>query len=293
VLDALVDSYQQPGPLNQLDTWALPNEGEVVAAFRHLQHLLFLPFFTTRQLAPHTLRMALAEHLLAASELLCTQAGRATAWAFRDAPGPPAGSDGESWCRSCVFELFDQLPALRDTLRGDVEAAFAGDPAAESIEDVVFSYPAIHAITAYRVAHILYLTGLPMLPRILTEHAHQRTGIDIHPGAVIGDRFFIDHGTGVVIGATSVIGDDVRLYQGVTLGAHSVRGDVERRRGRVAKRHPTLEDRVTVYAGATILGGDTVVGADSVIGGNVWLTQSVPPRSKVTFRPNQTQLESP
>ena len=290
VLDDLVDSYQQPGPLNRLDTWALPNERAVVTAFKHLQHLLFLPFFTTRPLGPETLRLALAEHLLEASEILCAQAQRAAAWAFRNAP--PPSEPHEPWCRSCVFELLAQLPTLREELRGDVEAAFAGDPAAESLEDVVFSYPAIHAITAYRVAHVLYQTGLPMIPRILTEHAHEQTGIDIHPGARIGHRFFVDHGTGVVIGATTVIGDDVRLYQGVTLGAHSVRGDVERRRDFVEKRHPTLEDRVTVYAGATILGGDTVVGADSIIGGNVWLTRSVPPRSKIYFRPNDTTLET-
>ncbi|MEZ4318299.1 MAG: serine acetyltransferase [Myxococcota bacterium] len=291
VLDALVESYQEPGPLNNLDTWALPNRRAVIDAFHHLQHVLFLPFFTTRCLSPETLREALSEHLVPATDLLCTQVSRASAWADRSCE--PDSRHPEGWCRETVMTLLQRLPALRQTLLGDVMAAFEADPAAENIEDIVFSYPAIVAITAYRVAHVLYELDVPMIPRILTEHAHERTGIDIHPGASIGDRFFIDHGTGVVIGATTVVGNDVRIYQGVTLGAHSVRGDVERRRGRIEKRHPTLEDRVTVYAGATILGGDTVVGAGSIIGGNVWLTASVPPRARVFFRPTETQLETP
>ncbi|MFT7522144.1 MAG: serine O-acetyltransferase [Kiritimatiellia bacterium] len=146
----------------------------------------------------------------------------------------------------------------------------------------------MHAITAHRVAHILFHLDVPFIPRILSEHSHNRTGIDIHPGARIGQRFFIDHGTGVVIGATSVIGDDVKIYQGVTLGAHSVKADVKRNRQNAVKRHPTIEDRVTVYAGATILGGDTVVGEGSLIGGNVWLTHSVPPNSRILYRNQET-----
>ena len=291
VLDALVDSYAGPGPLNSLETAALPNRRAVIEAFHHLQHLLFLGYFSTRSLNDNTLRLSLAEHLLPAAEGLCAQVERAAAW--RDRRRVAGERRSKSWCKDCVFVLLNQLPELRETLKGDVEAAYAADPAAESIEDVVFSYPAILAITAYRVAHVLYALDVPMIPRILTEHAHQRTGIDIHPGATIGERFFIDHGTGVVIGATTVIGDDVRIYQGVTLGALSVRGDVARGRHDVVKRHPTLEDRVTVYAGTTILGGDTVVGEGSVIGGNVWLTRSVPARSKVFFRVPEPSLETP
>jgi len=290
VLDALVDSYAEPSPLNSLETWALPNRRAVIEAFHHLQHLLFLGFFSRRQLNDNTLRLSLAEHLLPAAELLCAQVERAAAW--QDRHRPASDRREKQWCKSCVFVLLNQLPELRKTLQGDVQAAYDGDPAAESLEDVVFSYPAILAITAHRVAHVLYDIGVPMIPRILTEHAHQRTGIDIHPGATIGQRFFIDHGTGVVIGATTVIGDDVRIYQGVTLGALSVRGDVARGRDEVVKRHPTLQDRVTVYAGSTILGGDTVVGEGSIIGGNVWLTRSVPPRSKVFFRFHEPDLET-
>lgn len=287
VLDALVDSYADETPLNSLETHALPNRRAVVQAYQHLLHVLYLGYFSTRELSQETLRMSLAEHLLPASEILCTQISRATAWADRGQPNAERRCD--DWCKKKVRHFLGELPRIRELLRGDVEAAFANDPSAESIEDVVFSYPSVLAITAYRLAHVLYNTDVPMLPRILTEHAHTQTGIDINPGAVIGERFFIDHGTGVVIGNTTVIGDDVKLYQGVTLGAHSVRGDIERRRHHVAKRHPTLHNNVTIYAGSTILGGDTVIGEGSVIGGNVWLTRSVPAHSRVFFRPGQQE----
>ncbi|MFW6197543.1 MAG: serine O-acetyltransferase EpsC, partial [Myxococcota bacterium] len=171
------------------------------------------------------------------------------------------------------------LPRLRALLNEDVRAAYDGDPAAASVEEIIFSYPSVEAITAHRVAHELREMGVPMIPRIITEHAHSRTGIDISPGATIGERFFIDHGTGVVIGETAVIGNNVKLYQGVTLGALSVE-----RNHRGGKRHPTLEDDVTIYSGATILGGETVIGRGSVIGGNVWLVESVPAGSTVFGR---------
>jgi serine O-acetyltransferase len=165
-------------------------------------------------------------------------------------------------------------------LSKDVLAAFPGDPAANGVEEVIFSYPSIEAITIHRLAHELYLLGVPMLPRIMSEHAHSTCGIDIHPGARIGESFFIDHGTGVVIGETTEIGDFVKIYQGVTLGALSLERAPDMGRG--TKRHPTIEEHVTIYAGATILGGDTVIGAHSTIGGNVWLVESVPPHSRIT-----------
>lgn len=183
-----------------------------------------------------------------------------------------------------------RLVALRQMLSLDVEAALAGDPAAKGYDEIVLAYPAIRALAIHRIAHELYDYGVPLLPRIMSEYAHDRTGIDIHPGAQIGQRFFIDHGTGIVIGETAVIGDRVRLYQGVTLGATSLR-DSTALRGR--KRHPTIEDDVTIYAGATILGGDTVIGAGSVIGGNVWLTKSVPPGARVMAEPPRHLVKSP
>jgi serine O-acetyltransferase len=184
----------------------------------------------------------------------------------------------DGWNDEVVLRLYRKLPELRRQLNADVLAAFAGDPAAHSIEEIVFSYPAIEAITTYRLAHVLFEERVPMLPRIWSEYAHSRTGIDINAGARIGQSFFIDHGTGVVVGETAVIGNNVKLYQGVTLGALSTRRPP--REGEEAKRHPTIEDDVTIYSGATILGGSTVVGRGSVIGGNVWLIKSVPPGSE-------------
>jgi serine O-acetyltransferase len=183
---------------------------------------------------------------------------------------------------AAVASFLRRLPEIRALLAGDVEAAFEGDPAARSFAEIVVAYPSTLAISTYRIAHELHRLGVPILPRIMSEHAHDRTGIDIHPGATIGRRFFVDHGTGVVVGETCVIGDRVRLYQGVTLGAISPRHG-EQLRG--VKRHPTLEDDVTIYAGSTILGGDTVIGRGSVIGGNVWVMTSIPPESRVVAYP--------
>ena len=176
--------------------------------------------------------------------------------------------------------LLEAIPSIRKILATDVLAAYEGDPAAKSHDEIIFSYPGLYALMVYRVAHKLYEYEVPLLPRIMTEYAHSMTGIDIHPGAEIGERFVIDHGTGVVVGETTVIGRNVRIYQGVTLGALSLPKDAgQELRGK--RRHPTIEDDVIIYSGATILGGDTVIGARSVIGGNVWITESVPPDTKV------------
>jgi serine O-acetyltransferase len=185
-----------------------------------------------------------------------------------------------------------KLADLRRRLSNDVQAAHDGDPAAKSIDEVIFAYPAIFAITIYRLAHELNVQGIPLLPRIMTEHAHSITGIDIHPGATIGSGFFIDHGTGVVIGETTTIGNRVKLYQGVTLGALSFAMDEEGRMIRGKKRHPTIEDDVVIYAGATILGGSTVIGRGSVIGGNVWLIRSVPPYTREIISEPELVIDS-
>ena len=184
--------------------------------------------------------------------------------------------------REIALRFVERLPAIRMLLAEDVEAALEGDPAAKSLQEIVLSYPTIRALSIHRIAHELHVLGVSLLPRIMSEYAHDRTGIDIHPGARIGRHFFIDHGTGVVIGETAEVGDRVRIYQGVTLGAASLR---ESSALRGQKRHPTVEDDVTIYAGATILGGDTVIGTGSVIGGNVWLTESVPAGSQVVAEP--------
>jgi serine O-acetyltransferase len=200
------------------------------------------------------------------------------------------GSDGnKDACQACdeesvkiVASLFDRVPAVRAMLASDVQAAFEGDPAAHNTDETIFCYPGLFAIMVQRLAHELYKLQTPLLPRIMTEYAHSLTGIDIHPGAKLGRSFFIDHGTGVVIGETTEIGDNVKIYQGVTLGAlapafgQALRGH---------KRHPTIQNNVTIYSGATILGGDTVIGEGSVIGGNVFITSSVPPLNQVSAEP--------
>lgn len=199
--------------------------------------------------------------------------------------------DRKTKCRACgacseksdtaMSHLVLSLPEIQTTLQRDIVAAYEGDPAAKSTMEVVMSYPGMYAIMVHRIAHVLYQKDVPLIPRIMSEFAHSRTGIDIHPGAQIGSGFFIDHGTGVVIGETCVIGENVKLYQGVTLGALSFEKDQYGRPVKGIKRHPAVGDNVVIYAGATILGGDTIIGSNSEIGGNVWLIHSVPPNSKV------------
>ena len=196
-------------------------------------------------------------------------------------------------CKDCPYEkvrnqaeelslsFLKKIPEIRAMLDTDLAAAFDGDPAASSIDEIIFAYPGIMAITTYRLAHELYLLNIPILPRIMTEYAHSNTGIDIHPGATIGKYFFIDHGTGIVVGETTVIGNNVKIYQGVTLGALSTRGG-QSLRGK--RRHPTIEDNVTIYSNASVLGGETVIGHDSIIGGSTFITESVPPESRVYYQ---------
>jgi serine O-acetyltransferase len=280
-IDDVVRSYEGPQEINNLESAALPNKRAVVEAYCHIKPVIYLGFYSLRSLRRENLRFAISEHLYPAYELLVEQIDRALSYETKvgRAPGFAAG-----WSEEVVLRLFQALPEVRRLLDTDVVAAFEGDPAARSVEEIIFSYPAIEAITAHRVAHVLYREQVPMIPRIISEYAHSCTGVDLHPGAQIGEAFFLDHGTGTVVGETSRIGSNVKLYQGVTLGALSARRhDVQSASG-LKPRHPTLEDNVTIYAGATILGGDTVVGAGSVIGGNVWLVNSVPPGSKIFGR---------
>ena len=280
-IDDVVQSYAGPQEINNLESAALPNKRAVVDAYNHIKPVIYLGFYSMRSLQRENLRFAVSEHLYPAFEVLVEQIDRALTYetGVGRASGAPAG-----WAEEVVLRLFKALPEVRRMLNTDVVAAFDGDPAARSVEEIVFSYPAIEALTAHRVAHVLYRERVPMIPRIIAEYAHSRTGIDLHPGASIGEAFFLDHGTGTVVGETSRIGNNVKLYQGVTLGALSTRRRECEQDGLHKQRHPTLEDNVTIYAGATILGGDTVVGAGSVIGGNVWLVSSVPPGSKIFGR---------
>ena len=197
--------------------------------------------------------------------------------------------NAEEKAQALCLEFFRRIPELRSVIQTDVQAAFDGDPAATSKDEVIFCYPGLFAITVYRLAHILYSLNVPLLPRIMTEYAHSVTGIDIHPGATIGRHFFIDHGTGIVIGETTVIGEHVKIYQGVTLGGLTTRGG-QSLRG--MKRHPTIEDNVTIYAGASVLGGETVIGRDSVIGSNAFITRSISPCTTVSIKNQELQFKS-
>ncbi|MCH2108417.1 MAG: serine O-acetyltransferase [Polyangiaceae bacterium] len=288
-INAIAQSYESDFAINNLESAALPNKRAVIHAFENIAPLVYLGFYSTRPLNRSNLRYAISECVYPAYELLCEQIHRAVT--YESSQGRMAAPADAAFAHQAATQLFSSLPRLREMLNEDALAAFHNDPAAHSVEEVVFSYPTLVAITAYRVAHVLYTNGVPMIPRILSEYAHSRTGIDINPGATIGRRLFIDHGTGIVVGETAVIGDDVKLYQGVTLGALSTRRALEEERTARPKRHPTIKDRVTIYSGATILGGDTIVGEDSTIGGNVWLVRSVPPGSKIFGRPRGTETD--
>lgn len=261
----------------------LSGQQAVHDVLRRLIAALFPGCHETQPVAPDGLERHLNERLASVAEDLSCQIAHAL---DREARGGGA-IDAEACARradAAVARLLDALPEVQRVLHMDIEAGYEGDPAARSTMEVVMSYPGFFAIAVHRIAHILYGEGVPLIPRVMSEHAHSLTGIDIHPGAAIGPAFFIDHGTGVVIGETAVIGARVKLYQGVTLGALSFPKDEQGRLIKGIKRHPNVGDDVIIYAGATILGGDTTIGHDSVIGGNVWLTHSVPPHSTVYNR---------
>ncbi len=249
---------------------------EIIALARQV---LYIGYVGRQDLTEATLPAHLADLTQRLYDTLSRQVARALRHDCRNAHG--ACDECLSRGRAQAAALLAKLPAIRAMLEEDVRAAFDGDPAAKSYDEIVFSYPGILAITVHRISHELYKQQVPLLPRLLSEIAHRDTGIDIHPGARIGRSFFIDHGTGVVIGETTLIGDHVKMYQGTTLGAVSFPRDACGALIRDAKRHPTIEDRVTIYANATILGGDTVIGKGAVIGASVWLTRSVPPGTKV------------
>jgi serine O-acetyltransferase len=282
-LDGIVRSYEGPLEINNLESAALPNKRAVIEAYNHLVCSIYMGFYSRRGLSIANLRDSVSEHVHPAYAGFVEQTARAAS--YEHGLGRGSYPDSGEFAEGVVIRLFQRIPELRRLLNTDVIAAYEGDPAANSIEEIVFSYPAVRAITAHRIAHVLYSERVPMIPRILSEYAHSETGIDINAGAQIGEGFFIDHGTGVVIGETSVIGRNVKIYQGVTLGALSA--PRTRESSGAFKRHPTIEDDVTIYAGATILGGDTVIGRGSVIGGNTWIVKSVEPGSKIFGRPRE------
>jgi serine O-acetyltransferase len=277
--DALAESYTGDGvKIHHLDRRPLPSRIEAVRVLDALQELLFPGYTGAQGLTGASLRLHVESRMAWLYESLTEQISRAINHGQRLDDACPVT---ERQATECAEEFISRLPQVRETLASDVKAAYEGDPAAICYDEIIFSYPGLYAVTVYRLAHELHVLGVPLIPRIMTEHAHARTGVDIHPGTQIGSSFFIDHGTGVVVGGTAVIGNNVKLYQGVTIGAFSFDKDEAGQLIRHTKRHPTIEDDVIIYAGATILGGDTVIGRGSVIGGNVWLTHSVPPGTRV------------
>ena len=273
-------TYEEGGGISHIDGGNMPERDTVVMVLENIMEILF-PGYTGR----HPVRRAGIEFTIGnlvgdVFQDLGEQVRRA--YAYQCLQDCCESCDCVTQARDVVIDLLQQLPHIRRTLTTDVAAALDGDPATDSVDEIIIAYPGLKAIAIQRIAHQLYLRKVPLVPRVMGEYAHTITGIDIHPGATIGHSFFIDHGTGVVIGETAVLGNQVKIYQGVTLGALSFPKDACGKLIKGAKRHPNIEDNVTIYAGATIL-GDITVGHDSVVGGNVWLTESVEPYSKITI----------
>ena len=270
----IVRTYKGDSGINFIDTSNLPVRDKIIEVLGLLTELIFPGYTGKRTVTKSNVNFIVIDILCHVYTELSNQIERACKYRCRLENCDT--DDCRSIAEDATEHLLSQLPKIRELLKGDVAAAFDGDPAAKSYEEIVISYPCIIAIATHRIAHELHLKNVPLIPRIMSECAHSKTGIDIHPGAKIGKNFFIDHGTGVVIGETTVIGDNVKLYQGTTLGALSFPKDERGRIIKGAKRHPTIEDNVTIYAEATIL-GDVVIGKGAVISGNVWIKQSVPP----------------
>jgi serine O-acetyltransferase len=287
----LVETYLAEGPVaHHLDQHRrLPSQEGVVAVLRKIFAVLYPGYFGSQHLTRENVAFhvgALLDDIAADLDELAYQALRSECELEDPCAHCAAGAD------RAVEAFVTALPGVRRLLVLDLQAAYDGDPAARNLAEILLAYPGLEAVTVYRIAHLLHQLELPLIPRVMTEWAHRRTGIDIHPGARIGESLFIDHGTGVVIGETTDIGNNVKIYQGVTLGALSFPKDERGRLIRGTKRHPTIEDGVVIYAGATILGGATVIGREAVIGGNTWVTHSIPPRGRVISTPQEQRIEA-
>jgi serine O-acetyltransferase len=284
-IDKILKSYSEYESTSRLDGECVLNKAAVVDILEEIRRVLFPGFFNGKTVTSDVARELLSSQLNFIKQNLKLEIAKA----FDTGTGKCECQNDdrlENAARLCD-EFIEKIPKIREYLASDVTAAYEGDPAALGTDEIIFSYPGIFAITVYRVAHELFMLNIPMLPRIMTEYAHGITGIDIHPGAQIGKYFFIDHGTGIVIGETTVIGERVKIYQGVTLGALSTR-NVAKLKGR--KRHPTIGNNVTIYSGTTILGGDTVIGDGATIGGNAFITGSVGAGMKVSIKPPELAM---
>ena len=292
ITEAIVATYTECSRTSHLGHRPLPSREAVEDILTDLMDVLYPGYWRRQNLHIGNVEYHVGDLIDRLHDKLIQQFTRALRHE-QDCSGDLIHVDLEAMAQQKAIELLKKLPEIRMVLEQDVQAAFEGDPAAKSYHEVIFCYPGLEAITIYRIAHELLLLGVPLIPRMMTEYAHSRTGVDIHPGARIGPGFFIDHGTGVVIGETCDIGTNVKLYQGVTLGALSFPRDAAGNIIRGMKRHPTLENDVVVYANATILGGDTVIGHHAVIGSSVWLTQSVAPHTVVSMEKPSLRIKGP
>ncbi len=289
LVGSLVASCNRDDCFNNIGPDPIPSKDAIIQIVNQLQRLLYPGYFVSMRLDPANVQYYIGQETATLFDALSLQIALCIRHECTRNNLPCTHCDERG--REEAIAFIKELPDIRVLLAKDVRAAFEGDPAAKSYDEIIFCYPGLLAVTVYRIAHQLLRQGIPLMPRIMCEYVHGLTGIDIHPGARIGESFFIDHGVGVVIGETTEIGNRVRIYQGVTLGALSLpKDEVERLRGK--KRHPTIEDDVVIYAGATILGGETVIGSNSVIGGNVWLTESVPADTRVFINKPDLVLRS-
>ena len=280
VVDTILEDYRGGREIDRLELYRHPDKAVIIDMIGKLLRIVYPGYFrdSTYRIynAKHNLSMLIEDVMYNLNKQISLVLSSSM-----------EAAEAREKAQELSLTFFEKIPALRAVIQTDVEAAFDGDPAATSMDEIIFCYPGLYAITVYRLAHVLYTLEVPMIPRMMTEHAHGITGIDIHPGATVGKYFFIDHGTGIVIGETTVIGENVKVYQGVTLGALSTRGG-QSLRGK--RRHPTIEDNVTIYAGASILGGDTVIGKGCVIGSNVFITSSIEPGTTVTIKNQELQF---
>ena len=283
LVDRLLLDYDHGRDIDQMELFRNPDRDVVIGVLEKLRRILFPGYFRDRNYRFYNLKYNLSVLI----EDVMFQLTRQVSLVFQRQGEKP--DQAEQHAQQVCFAFLNGIPDIRAMVQTDLQAAYDGDPAATGMDEVIFSYPGLYAISVYRLAHELFRLGVPMIPRMMTEYAHSLTGIDIHPGATIGKYFFIDHGTGIVIGETTTIGDNVKVYQGVTLGALTTRGG-QNLRGK--KRHPTIEDNVTIYAGASILGGETVIGRDCVIGSNVFITHSIPASTTVSVKSPELQFKS-
>ena len=278
LVETILSDYDSDRAIDKMDSFMQPSRDTIIDALDKLQYVMFPGYFNRKELKSYRMEYQLG----AVIEDLFYNLNKQISYALMYKESPSTETAEE-----ITLAFINKIPQIRDYLESDVQAAYDGDPAAYSKDEIIFSYPGIFAIMTNRIAHELYLLGVPLIPRIMTEYAHSITGIDIHPGATIGKFFFIDHGTGIVIGETTEIGNHVKIYQGVTLGAMSTKGGQTLRN---VKRHPTIEDDVTIYSGASILGGNTVIGQGVVIGSNAFVTISIPDMTKVSARNPELQF---